>query len=596
MKSLTLLINLLGLWVLCHLATPAWAQGVLDSRISFRSTQEPVDQVLAKIEQLGGFSFSYSPDAIDVRRRITITVENQRVAEVLDRIFLQEVQYKVRRRYVILQKKTESVKSKPVDFNYSGYILDGSTGEKLAEASIYESNTLISTISNKFGYYKLRLPLVSSGLQLEIRKEDYIAVSVPIMEKQDTYKSIRLQPDTLKPLIGLPPKLTERNDSLNLKVQVPQYEPVASNTPGQGIEPVIGRTQKMIQNTYRQVQGHFVTVFASAQQHVHTRNIADTLYRPFQASILPFLGTNHRLSGNIVNDFSFNLLAGYSLGVNKLEIGWGINAVRGNVTGFQLAGLSNLVGHDVVGFQYANALNITVGNFNGFQGSNLLNYTGKDFRGFQVAGVGNVIVGNLYGHQISTVYNFANTVRSGRQIGIVNYADSSSTVPIGLFSWVHRNGYRRYEIASDEFNYFNTSFKTGMSRFYNIFTLGFNGLQNDRPLGSIGYGVGTARLFGRGWGVNLDFTGNLVWLADPLYLDSFGGLFRAQLGLEKRLGKRLALSAGPSINIFVSDHAGIFSESMKGVRPIWLGGKPGDGSHEQSWLGFVAALRFCNPR
>ncbi|PWJ57252.1 hypothetical protein CLV98_108172 [Dyadobacter jejuensis] len=592
--KLQLLIFLSG-WLLLSKAS-VYAQGILDTRITIKSSQERVDQVLSKIERLGGFSFSYSPDAIDVRRKVSVAADEERIVDILDKIFQQEVQYKVRRRYVILQKRAVPKAAKvEEDFNFSGYIVDGATGEKLANASVYESSTLISTISNQYGYYKLRLPNVSSKLQLEVRKEEYVGVSIPVMQREDTYRPILLSPDTLRPLAGKPARLSQRIDSVGVKVVVPEYETTAtaSSNPLQGIEPVLDKTHQKLRQTYQFVQGEFVSAFASAQQHIHTRNIEDTLYRPFQASLLPFLGTNHGLSGNVVNDFSLNLLAGYSLGVNAMEIGWGINAVRGNVKGFQLAGLSNVVGNNVTGFQFASVLNVTLGDVYGFQGSNVINYTGKNFRGWQVAGIGNVVVGHLNGYQLSPVYNFAGTVRSGHQIGMVNFADSSATVPFGMFSYVRRNGYRRYEVSIDEFNYFNATFKTGMPKFYNVFTMSFNGLAAHRPIGSMGYGFGTARLWGRGWGANLDLTANAVWLDDRYEESAIAGLFRASLSIERKIAGRFALAAGPTLNLFVSDYMGVVTNKRK-IEPIWIGHAPSEGREEQSWLGFAVALRFCN--
>ncbi|PSL26753.1 hypothetical protein [Dyadobacter jiangsuensis] len=598
----------LAFWCVCICLLPGHisAQELLEKRINLKVTNQPLDETLRKIGNAGGFSFSYSPDMIDVKSRVSIQAENRSIREILVAIFKDKVTFKERRHYIILQKKPETEKpEEPENFDLNGYIIDNKTGKKLANASIYESVTLASAVSNQYGYYKIRLPAARSSLRLEIRKEDYIGKSIPIPTRKDTYLQISLNPDTLKPIPGKVAVHTPvQVDSLHTKVAVPQFEVAKMDLPRDTIfidssasgKAITWANYEALRKKYRRAQNKFVGAFASAKQAIHTRNIEDTLHAPFQASVLPFLGTNHGLSGNIVNDYSINLIAGYSLGVSKFEIGSLINVVRGNVTGFQFAGAINIVGNDVVGFQYANALNMTLGNFTGFQGTHLLNYIGRNFTGFQVAGVGNVIVGELHGYQFSSGYNYAHIVKSGHQIGAVNYSDSTATVPFGLFSWVHSNGYRRYEFSTDEFNYFNTAFKTGVSRFYNIFNLGFSGGVKDKPIFSIGYGFGTAQNLGKGWSANADLTGSIVFLEHNSSEDGISqGLVKFALGMEKKFGSRFALFVGPSINTFFSKHSGLINaEGKKGLSPIWLGETPNGSSKVYGWIGFQAGIRFLN--
>ncbi|WP_229206892.1 carboxypeptidase-like regulatory domain-containing protein [Dyadobacter crusticola] len=585
-------------------ASTVSGQDLLERRITIRVNNQPLDQTLQQIGNLGGFSFSYNPDILDFKSKVTFNAANQSVREILTVLLRNKATFKERRRYIILQKKEEPEKDEePENFDLNGYIIDNSTGRRLANASIYESATLASTVSNQYGYYKIRLPARAASIRLEVRKEDYVGKTISISPKQDTYLQIKLNPDTLRPISPKNLALSKsRSDSLHHKIAVPRTQyPVQMEAidtvalAGDTTSQVVGKDYERLVKTYRKVQSEFVSAFASARQAIHTRNIEDTLYRPFQASILPFMGTNHALSGNIVNDFSINLIAGYSLGVNKVEVGGLLNVVRGNVKGFQLAGVSNIVGKNVNGFQYANFLNLTLGDFYGFQGSNLINYTGGDFSGFQLAGVGNVVVGVLNGYQLSFGYNFANTVRSGHQIGTINYADSSAKVPFGLFSWVRTNGYRRYELSTDEFNYFNATFKTGVSRFYNIFTLSFNGLEPDKPLASIGYGFGTAQRLGRGWALNADLTGSILLFngQEPDEIDT--GFFRFSVSIEKKLGKKFALFAGPALSLLASDRNGVLQTSeQKGLKPAWIGPAPTSQQSVYHWAGVQAGIRFCH--
>jgi hypothetical protein len=578
----------------------AKSQDLLEKRISIKISNQPLDETLKKLGDVGNFSFSYSPDIFDIKSRVSIQAENQSIREILTELFKGKVTFRAKRKYIILQKA--DVPEPDENFDLNGYIIDNRTGRKLANASIYETATLASTVSNQFGYYKIRLPVAPGTVRLEVRKEDYIGKSIPVSNRKDAYLHIKLDPDTVELLsYKRSIKAQNRADSLHQKIVVPKIQLVKhveipnDTLPAETPQKPVVRDYERIQQTYKKVHKNLINAFASARQAVHTRNIADTLYRRHQASILPFFGTNHELSGNVVNAYSLNLIAGYSLGVSALEVGGILNVVRGKVNGFQLAGVSNIVGNNVTGFQYANFLNITLGNFQGFQGSNLINYTGRNFSGFQVAGAGNVVVGILDGYQFSAGYNYANTVRSGHQIGFVNYADSSATVPFGLFSYVYQNGYRRFEFSTDEFNYFNTAFKTGVSRFYNIFSLGFNGMRSEKPLGTIGYGFGTAQNLGKGWMVNADLTGSAVLFKDQEIDEIKAGLFKFSVGIEKKLAGKFALFAGPSISILTGkDSNRLRSNEARGIPPFWLGGEPNQSQTTYGWIGFQAGLRFCN--
>lgn len=90
-------------------------------------------------------------------------------------------------------------------------------------------------------------------------------------------------------------------------------------------------------------------IFVSRPQRINAQNVNDSLNRKFQLSILPFLGTNRLLSGSIKNDYSVNILMGYSGGVRKLEVGGIVNGVRQNMKGLQVAGVGNIVGGIVAG-------------------------------------------------------------------------------------------------------------------------------------------------------------------------------------------------------------------------------------------------------
>jgi hypothetical protein len=187
----------------------------------------------------------------------------------------------------------------------------------------------------------------------------------------------------------------------------------------------------------------------------NTENITDTIYRDTQVSFFPYVGTNHRLSGNVINDYSFNIFGGYSRGVRKLEIGGLFNIDRDNVNGFQFAGVFNAVGGKVSAMQFAGLANLNLDSVKGtqfaglinlnwnssrkFSGAGLVNITNGNFIGTQLAGQGNFTMGDQQGPHIAGLFNFALGDAAPVQVaGLFNFAarDFKGTQAGGLFNFV----------------------------------------------------------------------------------------------------------------------------------------------------------------
>ncbi len=99
--------------------------------------------------------------------------------------------------------------------------------------------------------------------------------------------------------------------------------------------------------------------------------------------------------------------------------------------------------------------------------------------------------------------------------------------------------------------------KTRVERFYNIFNLGFNGDTKDKPLFTIGYGFGTAQRLGKGWSANADLTGSIVFFKHRPKRRHQPGIVKFALAIEKKIGSRFALFAGPSVNTFFAKDSGV---------------------------------------
>ncbi|HEY1054597.1 MAG TPA: hypothetical protein VGE24_05660, partial [Emticicia sp.] len=389
------------------------------------------------------------------------------------------------------------------------------------------------------------------------------------------------------------------------------------------------------------VQRHITDWLITNRQNIHLDNIEDTIYRPAQISLLPFIGTNHYLSGNVINDYSINIIAGYSLGVRKLEIGGFMNLVRGKVWGIQAAGFANLVGESMKGVQwggfanlvgqsaygiqgagfgnlvfrnfsgvqgsgFANVVlhstryavqgagfgNLVLGNGSGVQGAGFANLVGGDFDGVQASGFINYTGETFKGVQVGVI-NVANRVNHGLQVGVFNFAEYSNSVPIGLASFVKHGGYKRLEVSNDEVNLANITFKTGVKRFYNIFTAGYSFGEINKPLFSFGYGLGTAWRLSRTFWLNFDIVSS--HLQNDINVWQINQLIRGSLGLEVHLSPKIALFVAPTVSFHATQESEINLGRFSKFKFFEQEGRYfGDKANLSAWGGYQVGLRICN--
>lgn len=612
--------KLLLIWCLIAIALSGSAQPpvpILERKISIVFLDESIPTALTRIGQLAGFSFSYNATIISDTDRITLETKNKSVREILNEIFKGALQYKDKGRHLILTKVTSSEKTNVVVVTISGYIDDAATGNRLTDVSIYEKTTLASAVSDQYGFYKVKLESKNPIQALSISKLGYYDSTINITSSPNQILNISIRPivaDTVSKDLGLPQADSTKKENATLLEEDFPYE-----------------TEANIQN------------------------IRDTLYREIQASILPFIGTNGRLSGNIINDYSINFFGGVSLGTRQIELGFFTNIDRGSVSWLQIAGFGNLVGGNVYGIQGAGFFNVNRGetkavqvagfantnlhetrgvqvsgfantnlesmhgvqvagfsNFSngrsvgvqvsGFSNVHLGAYKGTQVAGFsnvnteqltgtQIAGFSNIATGNITGSQISSFFNYGKRVR-GTQIGLFNYADSLGGVPIGLVSFVNK-GYHKIEISADEVFYTNLAFRTGVPKFYNILFAGMKPdyLSKDENIWSFGYGLGTARKITRWLYANIDVTAQHV--SKGSLTNALSLLNKAHVGLDFQLARKFSIYTGVTVNGYLTNTTFTdYPELFTDHQPnIFYDDQLSGDVNAKLWLGWKVGLR-----
>ncbi len=577
------------IFILLYLPLEMAAQShipLLEQKISLRADNDSPEAVLKNIEQQGHFNFSYSPQVLQNVKPVTLQVSRSSVREVLDLIFAGQVTYKEKGSHIILiRKQPSAIAEESFSFIISGYVKDGISGNEIPEASVFDKKSRVSALTDQFGYFKMKV----DGKQ----KEDVLFLSVNKIDYRDSVYIIRQKGNTIVNVTIFPLQKSEGVDSAAIRDSLLNVDQMA-----------------------------FLNMILSDELKANTKNISDTLYSKFQVSFLPFLGTNLRLSGNTVNDYSLNILAGYSMGTRKLEVGGLFNINRDSVKYVQIAGLSNIAGGPVSGVQAAGLINVNVKKTSGVQLAGLinnnidtsiatqlaglmnvnlkkssapqlaglLNVGVGDVSGVQVAGLLNVAVREINGVQVSGLVNYATHVR-GSQIGLLNISDSCSGVPIGLLSIVNK-GYHQLEIYSDEVFPLNASFRSGVRPLYNILSAGIQTLKPDENIWYFGYGIGSAIKLGKSWDLNLEATVSQPLKNNNIYY--FNPLTKFNLTAEKRFSKYFSVAAGPVFNLFFANtNDPDFHDVLSNIPPAKVIDSSVHNDYlKTSWIGAKLALRF----
>lgn len=341
-------------------APPLRAGDVLERRIAVEFSNTPLQTALEEVARLGHFEWSYNSRILDHSRRVSLPAGSRTVRETLVLLLGDDYTFRQSGGNIILKR------NKKPQQRLSGYLSDPRTGKKIPNATVYDRLTLRSTTTDSSGFYELP---VGPNSEVVISKLDYRDTVLQVSSQTPRFVKLDLYPDSLPP---------RQYISLRRSVSDASY-----------------------------VLEQF---FLKTSQSLATLNVQDSLHRRFQLSLLPGIGTNLGLSGSVTNDFSVNIVMGYSRGNRAIEV----------------AGLGNLTSGNMTGLQAAGAFNSLRGNATGVQAAGAWNFTGDTLAGFQAGGVF-----NFAGHtrpasvQAAGALNFASHGRIAVQAaGVANQADT----------------------------------------------------------------------------------------------------------------------------------------------------------------------------
>jgi CarboxypepD_reg-like domain len=572
-----------------------FAQTPLQKNISIQANKQRLGSVLEIMSNTGNFNFSYNSNIVKRDSLVTLNFANKPVKEILDFIFKTGYEYIESGNYIILRRKpivtpapqtiVKPVLTEEKNYFVKGYIIDEATGEKIDDASVYEAKQLSSDLTNENGFFKIKLKSKYKTASVTVSKLFYKDTTIYIEPKlnQTIYISIQREEDTTS-IVNVTPEDFLLPDSV--EVESPNGEKL-----------IYTKTDSI------KVQKSWIGKFLlSSKQKVQSVNLKKFFAtRNFQLSFVPGTSTQGKLSTQVTNKFSINVLGGYTAGVKVLEVGGLFNINKKNVQYFQAAGLFNTVGGSVKGFQGAGIQNLVYDSVSGFQAAGISNYVKGKFRGTQIAGVYNHVSDSMKGTQIAGVANFSKRIvngvqiagilnytkkLNGVQIGLINIADTSNGYSIGLINIV-KHGYHKISVSSNELTALHVAYKSGNAKLYSILQVGTN-VSNDKKLFSFGYGIGRENKLTKKLSLTTELTSNSIYAGSWDYYNSHNKL---SLNLQWQAAKKFSVYAGPSFSL-------LFSDQQTGVQgcqfPLPSNGyKRFDFTNtSKGWFGFTVGVSF----
>ncbi|MCB0737203.1 MAG: hypothetical protein KDC92_06800 [Bacteroidetes bacterium] len=354
------------------------------------------EQAMEIMAHKGNFHFSYNPLYINVTAHTQINEGTYSVELLLGEMFRGEVEYQLNGKHIILlpakkkkasgntnkpkKQKPEATLPKPKQYTISGTITNSQTGEIIADVTVYESNKLLSTLSDNSGNYNLTVSAENELVPIAVSKKSFYDTVIVVEPSSIETVDISLRPIKIY-LVAKP----------NIEIKIEGSK--------ENID-TLGAVEWLVPESQRAM----------------SQNLGYELKRPAQISFLPYISSNRRMSGNTVNNLSINVLGGYAAGTNGVELGGFMNINRKQMNGLQAAGFGNITGGQVKGVQLAGFFNHNGGSTHGFQAAGFHNLTYDTMKGVQMAGFANVLHGKMMGMQAAGFANITSKDVDGLQI------------------------------------------------------------------------------------------------------------------------------------------------------------------------------------
>ena len=352
------------------LAFPVNAQKILERRVQVIANNVRLSEALSLVAHDGAFQLSYNAASVNEDSLVEATL-NGSVEESLHALVGKGFQLKETGNHIILLGP-EGHRDK---FKVSGSVYDQKSGGPVAGVYVHEVDGKAMQVTDALGTFKLSV----SG------EQDRTAILLMRKEYHDTVVYVG-------------------RDGASASV------PLRKRATMEHVEPLCIHERCQVADL-----GVARLLIPNAQLEQGT-DLSFSEKRNWQITLIPTVSSNRQIAPVVVNRYSLNVLAGYSRGLNGIEVGGLANVESHDVVGLQIAGITNLVGRNTKGVQIAGGINHTMRSLEGVQISGIGNTVWDTLSGVQITYGVNVVKGGLRGVQISGTCNLATQNVDGTQI------------------------------------------------------------------------------------------------------------------------------------------------------------------------------------
>jgi len=352
------------------LTVPLHAQRILERRVQVIANNVRLSEALSLVARDGAFQLSYNAASVNEDSLVRTTL-NGSVEESLHALVGNRFQLKETGNHIILLGP-EGHRDK---FQVSGTVYDQKVGGPVVGVYVHEVDGKAMEMTDALGTFKLSV----SG------EHDRTAILLMRKEYHDTVVYVG------------------RDGALG-------RVPMRKRAIMERIEPLCIHERCQVSDL-----GVARLLIPNAQLDQGT-DLSFSEKRNWQITLIPTVSSNGQIAPVAVNRYSLNVFAGYSRGLNGIEVGGLANIESHDVVGLQVAGLTNLVGRNTKGVQIAGGINHTMRSLEGVQISGIGNTVWDTLSGVQITYGVNVVKGGLRGVQISGTCNLATQNVDGTQI------------------------------------------------------------------------------------------------------------------------------------------------------------------------------------
>jgi len=151
--------------------------------------------------------------------------------------------------------------------------------------------------------------------------------------------------------------------------------------------------------------------------------------------------------------------------------------------------------------------------------------------------------------------------------------------------------YKAFEMSVSEGLNLQAAAKIGIRPVYGIFGIGTQFLSEDYKW-AFGLGIGTHLIKQEKQTMNLEY---MIYHVNQneIWTDNFNNLQQIKLLYSKRIGEKISIFGGPSLNLNIAENKQSFGHTFESTfAPYDIYSNVGDNHTAKGWIGFTLGIRF----